>query len=240
MNRIFTVAALVAMTLAVASPALAVDKASAVLKDKDGKEVGKVELTDTPSGVLMRLTLDGVPPGDHAFHVHAVGKCEPPDFKSAGPHFNPDDTKHGLMNAEGPHAGDMPNLHVPDSGKLTVEVLNEMVTLDAEPALLDNDGSAIVVHATPTTTRPTRPAMPETASPAAWSRSRFAKLAPHPARPGAEPPSPEGEGWSALSRRESSLPVRGGCRPWAAGGAKTDNARKATSGLIAPDGVGSL
>ena len=78
---------------------------------------------------------------------NAVGKCEPPDFKSAGPHFNPDDTKHGLMNAEGPHAGDMPNLHVPDSGKLTVEVLNEMVTLDAEPALLDDDGSAIVVHA---------------------------------------------------------------------------------------------
>jgi Cu-Zn family superoxide dismutase len=148
MNRIFTVAALVATTLAVAPPALAVNKASAVLKDKDGKEVGKVELTDTPSGVLMRLTLDGVPPGDHAFHVHAIGKCEPPDFKSAGPHFNPDDTKHGLMNAEGPHAGDMPNLHVPDSGKLTVEVLNEMVTLDAEPALLDNDGSAIVVHAT--------------------------------------------------------------------------------------------
>ena len=130
MDRKFTVAALLAMTLAIASPALAVDKASAVLKDKDGKEVGKVELTDTPSGVLMRLTLDGVPPGDHASHVHAVGKCEPPDFKSAGP-----------------HAGDMPNLHVPDSGKLTVEVLNEMVTLDAEPALLDQDGSAIVIHA---------------------------------------------------------------------------------------------
>jgi Cu-Zn family superoxide dismutase len=147
MDRKFTFAALLAMTLAIASPALAVDKASAVLKDKDGKEVGKVELTDTPSGVLMRLSLDGVPPGDHAFHVHAVGKCEPPDFKSAGPHFNPDDTKHGLMNAEGPHAGDMPNLHVPDSGKLTVEVLNEMVTLDAEPALRDQDGSAIVVHA---------------------------------------------------------------------------------------------
>jgi Cu-Zn family superoxide dismutase len=144
----FTVATLVAMTLADAAPALAADKASAVLKDKDGKEVGKVELTDTPSGVLMRLNLDGIPPGDHAFHVHTVGKCEPPDFKSAGPHFNPDDTKHGLMNAEGPHAGDMPNLHVPESGKLTVEVLNEMVTLDAEPALLDDDGSAIVVHAT--------------------------------------------------------------------------------------------
>ena len=95
MDRKFTFVALLAMTLAIASPALAVDKASAVLKDKDGKEVGKVELTDTPSGVLIRLTLDGITPGDHAFHVHTVGKCEPPDFKSAGPHFNPDETKLG-------------------------------------------------------------------------------------------------------------------------------------------------
>ena len=147
MQRNFTFAGMLLVGLAIASPALAVDKASAVLNDKDGKKVGKVELTDTPSGVLMRLTLDGIPPGDHAIHVHAVGKCEPPDFKSAGPHFNPDETKHGLTNAEGPHAGDLPNLHVPDSGMLTVEVPNEMVTLDAEPALLDKDGSALVVHA---------------------------------------------------------------------------------------------
>jgi len=147
MKCTLTLAGLLVVGLSIASPAHAADKASAVLKDKDGKEVGKVELTDTPSGVLIRLTLDGVPPGDHAFHVHAIGKCEPPDFKSAGPHFNPDETKHGLMNAEGPHAGDMPNLHVPESGKLTVEVLNEMVTLDAEQAILDQDGSAIVVHA---------------------------------------------------------------------------------------------
>src|SRR6185503_17396246 len=102
MNRTFTLAALVAMTLAVASPALAVDKASAVLKDKDGKEVGKVELTDSPSGVLMRLTLDGIPPGDHAFHVHAVGKCEPRHYTSAGARLHPDHIKHALINAEGP------------------------------------------------------------------------------------------------------------------------------------------
>jgi Cu-Zn family superoxide dismutase len=147
MDRKLTLAALLSVALGLGSSAYAADKASAVLKDKDGKEVGKAELTDTPSGVLMRLALDGVPPGDHAFHIHAVGKCEPPDFKSAGPHFNPDETKHGLINAEGPHSGDMPNLHVPDSGKLTVEVLNEMVTLGGEQALLDDDGSAIVVHA---------------------------------------------------------------------------------------------
>src|SRR5262245_10628258 len=136
MNHALIVAALLSLSLA--SSAHAVDKANAVLKDKDGKDVGKVELTETPGGVRLRLTLDGGLPGDHAFHVRAVGKCEPPDFKSAGPHFNPDETKHGLLNPEGPHSGDMPNLHVPDGGKLTVEVLNEMVTLDGEQALLDD------------------------------------------------------------------------------------------------------
>ncbi|MGH6801949.1 MAG: superoxide dismutase family protein [Methyloceanibacter sp.] len=140
-------AALLAMGLALAAPAAAADKATAVLKDAKGNEVGKAEFTATPSGGLIKLDLTAVPAGEHAFHVHAVGKCEPPDFKSAGAHFNPDETKHGLMNHGGPHAGDMPNLHVPADGKLQIEVLNSTVTLSAESALLDADGSALVIHA---------------------------------------------------------------------------------------------
>jgi Cu-Zn family superoxide dismutase len=130
-----------------ASPALAVDQASAVLKNAQGNEVGKATLTSTPSGVLINLDLTAIPAGEHALHIHAVGKCEPSDFKSAGPHFNPDETKHGIMNPQGPHAGDMPNLHVGADGKIQVEVLNPTVTLSAESALLDEDGAAIVVHA---------------------------------------------------------------------------------------------
>ena len=140
-------AASLAAGLAFVAPAFAADQASAVLKDAQGAEVGKVTLTTTPSGVLISLDLTAFPAGEHAFHIHAVGKCEPPKFESAGPHFNPDSTKHGLMSPEGPHAGDMPNLHVPEGGKLQVEVLNPTVTLGAESALLDEDGSAIVVHA---------------------------------------------------------------------------------------------
>jgi len=140
-------AASITGTLSLAAPALAVDTASAVLKDASGKEVGAATLTDTPSGVLISLDLTAVPPGEHGFHVHTTGKCEPPDFKSAGPHFNPDQTKHGFMTPEGPHAGDLPNLHVPADGKLQVEVLEPNVTLSGEAPLLDADGSALVIHA---------------------------------------------------------------------------------------------
>ncbi len=127
----------------------AVEKAFAVLKDASGKEVGRAVFTATPGGVLLDLSLTAVPPGVHAVHIHAAGKCEPPDFKSAGAHLNPDQTKHGLMNSEGPHAGDLPNIHVPAGGKLEVEILDPLVSIGQEAALLDADGSALVIHAGP-------------------------------------------------------------------------------------------
>jgi Cu-Zn family superoxide dismutase len=122
--------------------------ASAPLKNAEGKEIGSANLTQTPHGVLINLSVKGLPPGEHAIHVHAVGKCEPP-FTSAGGHFNPQSKKHGMLAAEGYHAGDMPNLHIPQSGDLAVEILNANITLEkGKPnSVFDADGSAVVIHA---------------------------------------------------------------------------------------------
>jgi superoxide dismutase, Cu-Zn family len=134
--------------LALAALPAAAQTANASLKNADGKDVGSAVLTQAPGGVLINLALQGLPAGEHAFHVHAVGKCEPP-FTSAGGHFNPAGKKHGIMAAEGAHAGDMPNLHIPASGELTVEVVNAAVTLEKDKpnSLFGPQGTALVIHA---------------------------------------------------------------------------------------------
>jgi Cu-Zn family superoxide dismutase len=147
MKALYTLAGSASLLALAALPAAA-QQAQATLKNAEGKEVGRAALTQTPAGVLIRLTLDGLPPGERAFHIHGVGKCEPP-FTSAGPHFNPGGRKHGIMAADGRHAGDMPNLHVPADGKLVAEVLNDAVTLEkGKPnSLLGRQGTALVIHA---------------------------------------------------------------------------------------------
>jgi Cu-Zn family superoxide dismutase len=128
-------------------PSLA-QTAGAALKNADGKDVGSGILIETPAGVLLKLSIEGLQAGEHAFHVHAVGKCEPP-FTSAGGHFNPGNKHHGLLSTEGQHAGDMPNLHIPLSHNVVVEVLNTAITLEKgrQNSVFDSDGSAIIIHA---------------------------------------------------------------------------------------------
>jgi len=123
-------------------------RASAELKDKDGKVVAMAMLSERPGGVLIRVEATGLTPGLHGVHVHAVGKCDSPAFTSAGGHFNPANKKHGLKSTDGAHAGDLPNMLVAKDGTGRFEALTDLITLRAGSlSVFDTDGSAIVVHA---------------------------------------------------------------------------------------------
>lgn len=111
--------------------------------DANGNAVGSATLFQQDNGVLVRVSVSGLPAGEHGFHVHQVGRCEPP-FTTAGGHFNPGSRKHGLQNPEGPHAGDLPNLPAAANGRF--EMLANGLTLES---LFDADGSALVIHANP-------------------------------------------------------------------------------------------
>lgn len=124
--------------------------AEAVLKDKDGKQVGVATLIETPEGVRVAVTGFRLPPGAHGLHVHAVGRCDPPEFTSAGAHFNPGGKQHGRMNSAGPHAGDLPNLVAAASGQAGLDITTKTFTLSPGPSsLLGEKGTALVVHANP-------------------------------------------------------------------------------------------
>lgn len=124
--------------------------ARAELIDARGQRVGEATLVETPgSGVWIRLAAAGLPPGTHALHIHRTGRCEPPAFASAGSHHARRRRPHGFLNPDGPHAGDLLNLHVPESGGLETEQLATRVTLrpGAPGSLFDADGSTLVLHA---------------------------------------------------------------------------------------------
>jgi len=122
--------------------------ATAMVANAEGTSLGTLTLTETADGIHVTGTLEGLPAGDHGFHIHTTGQCAPPDFQSAGGHWNPTGKEHGSENPNGPHFGDMTNITVADDGTVSIDLTTPGGTLTGDSALLDSDGAAVMVHAT--------------------------------------------------------------------------------------------
>jgi superoxide dismutase, Cu-Zn family len=108
-----------------------------------GASVGAAQAEQRPGGTYLRIAVEGLPPGEHGLHLHAVGRCDGPGFQSAGAHWNPAGRKHGQLNPEGAHAGDLPNITVSANGHGAINFLVSGYQLN------DADGTSLVIHAGP-------------------------------------------------------------------------------------------
>lgn len=122
------------------------------LINSHGMEIATATLTEqSEGGVKIILEGDNLPPGEHGFHIHDRGACVPPDFESAGGHYNPTNSKHGFKHPNGPHAGDLENILVKEDGSVYVELEAKLVSLDPdhENTLFTKEGTSLVIHENP-------------------------------------------------------------------------------------------
>ena len=121
--------------------------AMVIVRNAERRELGRLTLTEGEGGIAIAGRLTGLAPGEHGMHLHAIGRCDPPSFASAGSHWNPSERQHGSANPQGPHAGDLPNLAVGADSSGTVEGTTAAGSLFGDRPLLDVDGAALIVHA---------------------------------------------------------------------------------------------
>lgn len=120
------------------------------LRNPQGAEIGRVRLSERDGLILVHIRATSLVPGSHGTHLHAAGLCDGPDFQSAGSHLNPAAKKHGILNPEGHHLGDLPNLIVAQDGR--AEAIDEVMGAEAKAGLkafVGASGLSLVIHADP-------------------------------------------------------------------------------------------
>jgi Cu-Zn family superoxide dismutase len=122
---------------------------SARLMLANGLPAGTVQLIGNGETLSLVVAAAGLPEGQHGFHLHTVGRCDQPDFTSAGPHLNPAGNRHGLDNPQGPHLGDLPNLTVSLRGTAAATIALRGTQAQLLEQLFDSDGTSVIVHAQP-------------------------------------------------------------------------------------------
>jgi Cu-Zn family superoxide dismutase len=130
--------------LATGTPVAEGRLAVATMVDTAGRPVGRATVREVAGGLRVTLDARGLPAGTHGAHLHTVGRCDAPDFATASAHWNPSAAKHGSMNPQGPHAGDLPNIIIGKDGRGTLGTTLAGATFDG---LVDADGATMMVHA---------------------------------------------------------------------------------------------
>lgn len=120
---------------------------TAALMSPDGTAVGSVDLFTRGSELLVSVTASGLDEGEHGFHLHTTGRCDAPDFASAGGHLNPGDNPHGRLTAGGSHLGDLPNIRAGEDGMATATATVSGDVASALDSIYDTDGTAVIIHA---------------------------------------------------------------------------------------------